>query len=82
MIYGYSAKQVNEYGLMEMREVTFATSPEVLREIADFLNAMADLMEKGGFRNCSHRHIDNVVRNWRNRFPDKDVVVMPAIEDG
>ena len=37
MLYGYAVKELNEEGLLELREVRFAASPEVLREIARFL---------------------------------------------
>ena len=74
MFYGYSIKTVNEYGLSEMKEVTFSCSPGVLREIGQFLIAMADSMENGDFRN-SHIHIGSAVKDWRKRFPDKDIVV-------
>jgi hypothetical protein len=76
MIYGYAAKEVNDFGLFEMKEITFVASPEVLREVAYFLNTMADLMEAGGFSN-THRHIGNTVKNWDKRFPGKDVIVIP-----
>jgi hypothetical protein len=77
MIYGYSNKVLNDYGLMEMREVTFQAPPVVLREVAKFFLAMADLMETNGFSNCSHRHIGSVISNWDTRFPEKDIVILP-----
>ena len=80
MIYGYAARELDENGLLEMKEVTFAASADVLREVADFLTEMADLMEVGGFSECSHRHIGSVVKDWDDRFPGKDVIVMPPTE--
>jgi hypothetical protein len=63
-----------------MKEVTFAASPQVLREIADFLASMAALMESGRFRN-THRHIGSFVSEWDKRFPQKDVIVMPPVQE-
>jgi hypothetical protein len=80
MIYGYGDKVLNEYGLLELREVTFAASPDTLREIASFLTSMADLLEAGTFR-ITHRHIGSVVSDWGKRFPGKDVIVIPPPED-
>ena len=79
MLYGYAVKELNEEGLLELREVRFAASPEVLREIARFLAQMAELMENGGFARCSHRHIGSVIHGWDKRFAGKDVIVMPPI---
>lgn len=79
MIYGYGLKQVNNYGLLEMKEVTFVTSPQVLREVARFLVAAAQEMEAGKLSESWHRHIGNVVQDWDARFPGKDIIVaVPA----
>lgn len=77
MIYGYPAKEVNEYGLLEMKEITFSASPVVLREIARFLAVSADLMDAGDFETCSHQHIQSVIPDWDRRFPESDIVVVP-----
>jgi hypothetical protein len=77
MIYGYSISEVNEYGLLEMREVTFMASPAVLRKIAGFLSSMAIEMEQGSFEKCSHMHIGAFHHEWNKQHPDKDIIVMP-----
>jgi hypothetical protein len=56
--------------------VTFAASPEVLREVAHFLASMADKLEAGGFTN-THYHIGSAILGWDKRHPGKDVIVMP-----
>jgi hypothetical protein len=76
MIYGYSAREVNEYGLLEMKEITISALPAVLRDISKFLADAADLMEIGGFEACSHRHIQSAIPDWDHRFPDTDIVVI------
>ena len=81
MIYGYALREVNEYGLMELREITFSASPAVLRQIASFLAEAADLMDSGHFRICPHRHIENAIPGWDLAFPEKDVVVTPPVGD-
>ena len=60
MIYGYSEKIVNEeYGLLQMREVSFAMSPGQLRLVATFLLRAAEQIEAG--QTFLHRHIDELV---------------------
>ncbi len=81
MIYGYAMKKLGEDGLLEMKEITFEASADTLREIALFLTEMARFMERGGFVNCSHRHIGNTIANWDKRFPHKDIVVIPPPEE-
>lgn len=81
MIYGYPSKELNEYGLVELKEVTFSASPKVLRQIGEFILDMANLMEKGEFT-TSHYHIETFVQGWNKRFPNKDVIVTrPESED-
>lgn len=83
MIFGYGLKEVNEeFGLLEMKEVTFAATPAVLRQIAHFLEAMAQKMDEGFFDGCSHAHIGSVIAEWNIRFPNKDIVVMPPVDGG
>jgi hypothetical protein len=80
MIYGYAARTLNEHGLLELREVSFEASPAVLRELAQFLKTSADLLDAGTFRH-THLHIGSVIRDWDRRFPGKDVIVCPPIQD-
>ena len=76
MFYGYSVRQVNQYGLLELREVSLDAPAEALREIARFLHEMADLMDAGGFVRCSHRHLSIEHRDWGRKFPGYDIVVL------
>jgi len=80
MIYGYKLKKINKFGLLEMKEITFAAPPNVLREIAHFLESMADQMEKEHFR-TTHRHIGQFFLDWDTRFPNKDVIGSLPIDD-
>jgi hypothetical protein len=80
MIYGYPTREVNDYGLLEIRELTFSAPPAVLRDISRFLAETANLMDAGAFQTCSHRHIQSVVTDWNRKFPDKDIVVIPPEE--
>jgi hypothetical protein len=76
MIYGYKSKVIDEkYELLEMKEVTFAAQPSVLREIGGFFLYMTDNMENDQAVSCSHRHIDSFVDDWHRRFPGKDIVI-------
>jgi hypothetical protein len=75
MVYGYSRRAVNESGLLEMKEVTFAMDPDRLRMVGQFLLDMAREMEIGSFKKCSHRHLTTTHPEWEE--PLADVIVMP-----
>jgi hypothetical protein len=76
MLYGYSVKQINEYGLHELKEVSVQADPVILRQIGTFFLQMADLMDRGGFERCSHRHIGSVIEGWDRRFSQVDLIVL------
>jgi len=81
-MYGYSTGvALDQYGLMELREVTFAASPEVLRQISRFLELAADKMERGEFDE-GREHIDRVLPAWSSLFPSKSIVVSHPDQDG
>jgi hypothetical protein len=81
MIFGYSRRKVNNYGLHELKEVTLAMGPAELRLLGRFLLDMADQMEAGAFDACSHRHLTSAHPAWSELHPSADVIVMPP-EDG
>jgi hypothetical protein len=72
--YGYSRQVVNEFGPMELREVTFSLSADELRRVAKFLSVCADRIENGDFKS-SHLHIDHVDREWP-RTGQADIIVL------
>lgn len=72
--FGYSRQVVDEFGLMELREVTLSLSADELRRVAKFLSVCADRIENGDFKS-SHLHIDHVDREW-SRTGQDDIVVM------
>ena len=74
MLYGYSKRTINEYGLLELREVTIAASPDVLRQIAGYLVEVANMMEVKEPTPNFHRHIGNHVPSWDGSFPGWDVI--------
>jgi len=55
MIYGYESRIVNEYGLKQMREISVATRPDALRDLARFLLQCADELETAASGHW-HRH--------------------------
>jgi hypothetical protein len=75
MIYGFGLTQINDSGLLEMKEITIAASAETLRKIARFFEDTAQRMEQGHFRS-SHVHIDSVIAGWDKAFPNKDIIIM------
>ena len=65
MIYGYSEQVVDEeYGLLQMREITFSMTPEQLRLVAKFLERIAHDIESGV--PFLHRHIEEIIPSWRD----------------
>jgi hypothetical protein len=78
MLYGYSVNEINEFGLLELREVSLSASPAVLRQIAKFLLDSAALIEAGQIGPSAHRHIQSVIADWDRRFPDKDIIVIAS----
>lgn len=80
MIFGYSEKQLNEYGLLEMKEVTFSTSSETLRKISYFLNEAATLIDNGSFDKNSHIHIQNIIPDWDDCYPNRNIIVCSSSE--
>lgn len=78
MIYGYQEKIVDkEHGLLQMREVTLAMSPQQLRLVATFLAHVAVELESGA--PFSHRHIGEVVPEWQAIHPGLDIIGSPPM---
>ncbi|QSQ18772.1 hypothetical protein JY651_25780 [Pyxidicoccus parkwayensis] len=76
MIYGYSNRTLNEYGLQELREVTFSMTPAQLRQVAQFLSEMAGQMDAGALRGANaHRHMTTVNPSWSKEHPSADIIV-------
>lgn len=76
MIYGYPEKVVNEqYGLLQMREISFAMNAAQLRLVATFFVRVAEELESGG--TFLHRHIEEIVPEWRSTQPSADLVAIP-----
>lgn len=79
MIYGYTRATVNEFGLSEMKEVTFAMSASQLRVVARFLLDMAQEMDAGSFAKCSHKHLTTTHPDWKTLPGAAEVIVMPPV---
>jgi hypothetical protein len=80
MIWAYAVKQLTEEGLLELKEVTFdGSSPQFLREIAQFLFEIAARIETGNM-NHSHVHIGEVNTTWDTKYPSKDVIVALPVD--
>jgi hypothetical protein len=67
--HGYAKKQITPKGLCEMREVTFSGSSASIRQIARFLLAAADEMDRRGLQ-FSHIHIGERCTEWHEKWPD------------
>ena len=72
-IYGYSLNTEIE-SLLEMKEVTFQGESEYIRQIARFLNHSANLIEEHG-EDFGHEHIIDFFSDWREKFPNIDIIV-------
>jgi hypothetical protein len=74
-IFGYVQARHEPEGLVELSEVTFQASPEVLREVAAFMVQAAKEIEQQGSR-FSHSHIQDAIKSWRVEHPERaDVVI-------
>lgn len=80
-VYGYPERVIGEHGLCVMKEVSFAMPPAALRDIARFLEYAAGELEKGIEDMGWHRHIDDYISDWRQRFPSSDIVVCDFNDD-
>jgi hypothetical protein len=75
-IYGYASKVVDEeYGLLELREISLEFSPEGLRSVARFLDHYADRLESGKWRG-GHIHLIEFDPDWRADHPGADVIII------
>lgn len=79
-IYGHSKRQVDDYGLQEMADISLEMPAGDLRRIAEFLTHCADEAESGNWQ-TSHRHLDSFDPDWRRRHPELDVVVLLPSSD-
>jgi hypothetical protein len=76
-IFGYQSSQVNDEGLLEMKEITFCGKPEQLRLVADFLRSAADFIEAHPGK-YDHDHISFNEAGWDDEYPE---VVVAEVED-
>ena len=68
-IYGYESLEDDSSDFMEMSEVTISANAKDLREIALFINQMADKMESNP-NSFEHAHLQDNWPNWNNNSPD------------
>ena len=74
-IYGYKRTVVNEeFGLLELREITLDFKAADLRRLACFLDQFADRVESRA-RRSDHEHLTSFDREWRRDHPDIDVIL-------
>lgn len=67
-IYGYENSDQEEPKLLELSEVSLSASPSKLRDIANFLNNMANDMDKND--SFEHAHLQDDWADWQVGFPD------------
>ena len=71
-IYGYKRAVVDqEFGLLDLREISFDLRADDLRRVARFLEHYAGEIESGSWRN-SHVHLTSFDRTWKAGHPDAD----------
>jgi hypothetical protein len=74
--YGYQRAVIDpEYGLLELREVSFDLNAADLRRVAAFLMYYADRIEAGNWHS-DHAHIDERDHEWHRDHPNLDVIVL------
>ena len=67
-IYGYQNIEVEDPTILELSEISLCASPTKLREIAVFLQNMADEMEKDD--SFEHAHLQDNCEGWQINTPD------------
>lgn len=81
MIYGYARKTVNEYGLLELGEVTLMMEPAQIRTVGRFLLDIAMQMEAASRTQGWHRHLSSWTPDWSSEKGQPDVIVtFPELE--
>ncbi|TFZ07656.1 Imm32 family immunity protein [Ramlibacter humi] len=69
-IFGYPAgAPLNDHGLVELEEVSFAADADALRLIAAYLLSAADGMDAAGAK-FGHVHAQDEVQGWSATWPD------------
>lgn len=76
-LFGYQNRQVNDDGLLEMKEITFYGKPEQLRLVADSLRSAADFIEAHPGKH-DHDHISFNEAGWDDEYPE---IVVAEVED-
>jgi hypothetical protein len=75
-IYGYERTVVNqEFGLLELREVSLEFNAEDLRRLACFLEHFAGQFEQRAWRS-SHAHLTTFDHEWGRDHPEIDVIII------
>lgn len=73
-----AGEQLNEYGLVELNELSFSADAQTIRAIAKFLSDAADEMDKLGEK-YDHMHMQDRSSFWKESWPD--IVVCKAYEE-
>ena len=66
--YGYSSKVDIGEGPLPLSEISFWGEPEVLREIAKFIELMANEIQCNP--DFDHKHLRDSWREWQDDYPD------------
>jgi hypothetical protein len=68
--YAYPAGEpLNEYGLLELKEVSLSADSKTVRAIAQFLMVAADEMDRMG-ESYDHLHMQDESDAWKEEWPD------------
>ena len=70
--YGYSSKVPIDEGPLPLNEISFWGQPEVLREIAKFMDSMANEIQCN--QNFDHRRLSETWDKWIEDYPDVIIV--------
>lgn len=64
-----TGEPLNEYGLLELNEISLSADSETVRAAALFLMAAADEMDRMG-ESYGHLHMQDESDAWREEWPD------------
>ncbi|MBS1141282.1 MAG: hypothetical protein H6R13_2735 [Proteobacteria bacterium] len=68
--YAYpTGEPLNEYGLLELNEISLSADSKTVRAVALFLMAAADEMDRMG-ESYGHLHMQDESDAWKEEWPD------------
>ncbi len=72
-IYGYKEEDTDIKGLMKLKDIGIAASPDTLRAVAKFINDAANELEEMG-SDFGHLHLMDECEDWSDDVTDIKII--------